>query len=204
MVRRRVSRRSSFLLRLVALVPLLALLGIPLQAQAASTGYPTTGTYHNPLKPRIPGDGRVESCADPTVFRGHGSDHYWYMFCTSDPLNDNDKNASGQFNFHHIPMNKSLDLVHWTYVGDAFANVPSWGEPTAGMWAPEVVYSTTYHKYYLFFVVTDVKDAVSGEANCGGDNAIGMATSDSPTGPWTASSGPVVGPRRAGPGCNFF
>ncbi len=31
-----------------------------------------------------------------------------------------------------------------------------------------------------------------------------MATSSSPTGPWTAQTGPVVGPRSNGGGCNYF
>jgi arabinan endo-1,5-alpha-L-arabinosidase len=79
----------------------------------------------------------VESCADPTAIRSQTpGDNYWYMYCTSDPLNDADRNASGGLNFHKIPTLRSLDLVSWTYVGDAFAEVPSWGEPTAGMWAP--------------------------------------------------------------------
>ncbi len=53
-------------------------------------------------------------------------------------------------------------------------------------------------------MATDVKTAISGEPNCNGDSAIGVATSPSPTGPWSYHSEPVVMPRRNGPGCNFF
>jgi arabinan endo-1,5-alpha-L-arabinosidase len=100
----------------------LALLGLAPGAASASG----TGTYSNPLTIQITGDGRVESCADPSVIRGQTSgDNYWYMYCTKDPLNDEDRNSSGDFNFHNIPMMKSLDLVNWTYVGDAFSTVPA-------------------------------------------------------------------------------
>jgi arabinan endo-1,5-alpha-L-arabinosidase len=186
---------------LPALVAAALPLGTGAGAQAAGTG----DTYRNPLRPRIASGGTVDSCADPTVFRGRqAGDKYWYMFCTTDPLNDQDRNAAGDFNFHKIPMMRSLDLVHWRYVGDAFADMPRIAAAGAGLWAPEVTYSTTFRKYYLFFVVTDTADAVSGEPGCTSDNAIAVATSEKPTGPWTASETPVVAPRRGGPGCNFF
>ncbi len=57
--------------------------------------------------------------------------------------------------------------------------------------------------YYMFYGVTDVTSAVSGVENCGGDNAIGYATSEDPEGPWVYQ-GVVVAPRANGPGCNFF
>src|SRR5215217_6522033 len=143
-MRRRIFRQWLPLL----LVLLLALLSAPIGAAAAASQQ-ATGTYRNPLDIQIPGDGLVESCADPTVIRGQQpGDNYWYMYCTKDPLNDQDRN-SGDFNFHNIPMMKSLDLVNWTYVGDAFSTVPSWGEPTSGMWAPEIqFFSGQYYLYY--------------------------------------------------------
>lgn len=192
--------------RALLLVSLLAAAVLPTSGPAAAAGRSRpTGTYTNPLEPRIPGDGVVESCADPTVFRGQtAGDRHWYMFCTTDPLNDEDRNAQGELNFHRIPMLRSTDLVNWTYVGDAFDGLPAWAEPGAGLWAPEVAYSSTFGKYYLIFGVTNTTEAISGEPNCGGDNAIGVATSDGPTGPWTVSDTPVVFPRRNGPGCNFF
>ena len=56
----------------------------------------------------------------------------------------------------------------------------------------------------MFVTVTDTDVSVSGVDGCGGDSTIGVATSSSPTGPWTFSDTPVVAPRPAGAGCTFF
>jgi arabinan endo-1,5-alpha-L-arabinosidase len=206
-------RRSATVLFALLLMTWLL---VPAGGTAAAVGgrLPVAGTdpgsYSNPLEPRIPGDGVVESCADPTVIQGQEpGDTTWYMYCTTDPLNDEDRDAAGELIFHRIPTMTSEDLVNWTYVGDAFpqgaTGLPSWAEPDAALWAPEVVYSTTYDQYYMFFGVTDTTAAISGVDNCETDNAIGVALSDSPTGPWTFSDEPVVGPRQnAAGGCDFF
>ena len=160
--------------------------------------------YRNPLKPSVPGDGVVESCADPVVLRGRGEDRQrWYMYCTTDPLNDAET-ASGTPVFHPIPMLVSRDLVNWRYVGDALPEPPSWAAPGAGLWAPDLVYSRATDRYYLTYVVTDTADSVSGEPGCTGDSAIGVATSASPTGPWKTSDTPVIAPRQNADGCDFF
>src|SRR5512132_1094585 len=92
----------------------------------------TKSTYTNPLPIQIPNDGLVESCADPTIIRGQTpGDNDWYMYCTTDPLNGNDK-TGGDFNFHLIPMLRSPDLVNWTYQGDAFTAKPAWVASDAG------------------------------------------------------------------------
>jgi arabinan endo-1,5-alpha-L-arabinosidase len=204
------TRRWSSLAALLLALSLLVVPGTqdPVVAQAVATE-----TYTNPILPDIPGDGVVESCADPSVLRGQTSgDNYWYMFCTTDPLNDEDRVDGGGFNFRLIPMLRSLDLVNWEYVGDAFDRpgagarpervMPAWAEPTAGMWAPEIQFFNG--RYYLYYGVTDVKDGFGGEPGCNSDNAIGVATSLSPTGPWVDSGQPLIGPRRGGPGCNFL
>ena len=197
-------------IRLLVGALLLAGLIVPTGVATAENGQggKNPGFYENPLEPVIPGDGIVESCADPTVIRGQEpGDTTWYMYCTTDPLHDEDVDANGNPIFHRIPTMTSQDLVNWTYVGDAFAQgtagLPTWAEPDSALWAPEVVYSTAFERYYLFFVVTDTIAAVSGEKDCNHDNAIGVATSDSPTGPWKFSDEPVVDPRRGGTGCNF-
>ncbi len=205
MLHRCTAIRSARFYGLLLLLPLLLVSGaLSPQATVAKTA-----AYENPLPVRIPGDGMVESCADPSILRSQTpGDNNWYMYCTTDPLNDEDRNASGDFNFHLVPTLRSSDLVNWTYVGDAFdftdanGGRPAWAEPSAGIWAPEVDYFNG--QYYLYFVATDVKTAISGEPNCNGDSAIGVATSPSPTGPWSYHSEPVVMPRRNGPGCNFF
>ncbi len=148
-----------------------------------------TGTYRNPLDIRIPGDGRVESCADPTLLHGQQpGDTFWYMYCTTDPLNDEDRDPNGNFNFHLIPMLRSRDLVDWTYMGDAFATRPDWVRDNAGLWAPEVKYFNG--QYYLYYTASDTDLPGNG-------SAIGVATSPNPLGPWTDSGTPAVEPHEA-------
>ena len=158
--------------------------------------------YANPVTIKIGRDRRQTNCADPTVIRGAGRDAHWYALCTTDSLADDDVDEAGARRSHLLPMLRSSDLVTWEYRGDAFAKPPAWVAPGAGLWAPDIVYRNG--KYYLYYVATDVVDAVSGEPGCTSDNAIGVATSKSPLGPWVDSGAPVVPPRRAGGGCNFF
>ena len=198
-------------------VPLLATLSLLLAGPVAAApagvtakekdkdrARPVTTSYSNPLAPKVPGDGTVDSCADPTVLKGQdgerrGGKQVWYLYCTTDPLNDKDVDANGDPVFHRIPTMVSTDLVNWTYVGDAFpagtGSLPAWIDPSAAFWAPEVVFSKSTSRYYLFVTVTETTAAGGGSDTCSGDGAIGVATSDSPTGPWTWSDRPVVPPR---------
>ena len=204
--------------RMVALAALLSAFAIVAPVGAATAGQTTQvsgakgvgggsnpGSYANPLLPDVPGDGVVESCADPNVLQGQrAGDTNWYLYCTTDPLNDDDVDANGNPVFRRVPAMVSQNLVDWTYVGESFSAPPSWAEPDASLWAPDVVYSSTFDQYYMFVVVTDTVSAVSGVDNCGSDSAIGVATSADPTGPWTFSDTPVVAPRHGGDGCNFL
>ncbi|HUQ77637.1 MAG TPA: family 43 glycosylhydrolase [Patescibacteria group bacterium] len=165
-------------------------LALSLVGSAAPAALAASGTYRNPLLPVVPGDGLVESCADPTVIEGQEGEGRWYLYCTADPLNDEDRTASG-FNFRQIPMMTSTDLVDWTYVGEAFAgNRPPYATPNAGLWAPEIVYFEETGLYHLYYTVTDTTLP-------GGGSAIGVATSPTPTGPWTHSATPVIEPHGA-------
>ncbi len=202
--RRRVVRRVMTLVVAAAVVS-----GGGIVATSASADSPRQsrdpGNYSNPLQPEVPGDGVVESCADPTVLRGQQpGDTAWYLYCTTDPLSDEDLDAEGELVFRRIPTMTSQDLVNWTYVGEASETLPSWAAPEAALWAPDVVYSSTFEQYYLFTVVTDTADEVSGVPGCTSDSAIGVATSSGPTGPWTFSDEPVVAPRANGAGCDFL
>jgi len=182
-------------LRRALVAPLALVIAAPLAGLAGPASARDADSYRNPLEPRIPSGGIVETCADPMVIRGQQrGDDLWYMYCTTDPLNEDDRNSEGDFVFHPIPMMQSRDLVNWRYVGDALPEPPSWAAEGAGIWAPDVVYSRTQDRYYLTFVVTDTNDEY-GEPGCGGDSAIGVATSRSPTGPWHTSDQPVVEPR---------
>ena len=171
------------------------------QSMGAVSAQAAKATYTNPLPVQIPDDGMVESCADPSIIYSQTpGDNYWYMYCTTDPLNDEDKTGD-DFNFHLIPMLRSTDLVNWEYMGDAFTVRPDSLDPTSGMWAPEIDFFNGL--YYLYYTIPNAADSVSGEPGCDGDSAIGVATSESPLGPWE-DQGVVVEPRRNGPGCNFF
>jgi arabinan endo-1,5-alpha-L-arabinosidase len=185
-----------------------SLLSVPAGAAANAAPTRSAGTYRNPLAPTIPGDGTVDSCADPTVLKGQRpGDRFWYLYCTTDPLNDGDLDENGKLRFHPIPTMRSRDLVHWTYLGDALPEPPEWAADGAGLWAPDVVYSQATDRYYLTFVVTDTDDSLRGPGACAsdGDSAIGVAVSDQPTGPWTVSDEPLVAPRRdPTTPCDFF
>lgn len=171
-------------------------------ADERSRGGDDLAFFENELTIRMPNGLVQTNCADPTVIRGEGGDPYWYALCTTDSLNDEDVDERGARRFHLLPMLRSRDLVAWEYMGDAFADPPAWVARGGSLWAPEIVYRNG--KYFLYYVATDVVDEVSGEPGCSSDNAIGVATSSSPLGPWVDAGAPVVAPRRGGGGCNFF
>jgi arabinan endo-1,5-alpha-L-arabinosidase len=179
----RVKRTSALLAATLALV--IGPLGVPAGAvapveSAGSSATASRAAYRNPVSA-----GFADTFADPSVIRG--KDGYWYSYGTSDPLREGEKTP------HRIPIARSTNLVDWTYVGDAFtaATVPTWADTgrDAALWAPDIRYVDG--QYRLYYVVTQT--TVTAEAN---DNAVGMATAPSPTGPWTDSGAPVVSPRR--------
>ncbi|MDX6233564.1 MAG: hypothetical protein QOH68_2593, partial [Nocardioidaceae bacterium] len=150
---------------------------------AAAAGPATSSTtvlpaaFSNPVSRPF-----ADTFADPSLFRA--KDGWWYAYGTSDPLRESEGSP------HRIPMARSNDLVHWTYVGDAFtaASMPGWAEADAALWAPDIRYVDGQYRLYYVVTQTTLSDAPD-------DNAIGMATAPGPTGPWTDSGAPVVGPR---------
>ncbi len=142
----------------------------------------TGGTYTNPVS-----KGFADTFADPAVIKA--KDGYWYAYGTSDPLKE------GEGEFHTIPISRSKDLVNWEHVSDAFSspNEVSWAAEDAGIWAPDIRYFNG--KYHMYYGVTET--TVTPET---GDSAVGVATAPTPTGPWTDSGAPVVGPRRGNGG----
>ncbi len=173
--------RSPFRPALMAAPVLTALL----LASCTPPGSPPPGrTFNNPLVIQKADGSRVETCADPDILRGSAGDSQWYLYCTTDPHNTGDRDASGNLNFHLISMAKSSDLVNWNYVGDAFTARPTWVKADAGLWAPEV--TALGGKYLLYYTASDT---------VAGGSAIGVATGPSPTGPWTDSGAPVVEPQ---------
>ena len=207
-VRSRVRLRVRLRVLVAPAAALLLAVGLgPVVGQSvgeAATPVPVRATYTNPLRPTTSSGSTVQNCADPSVLRGRGAEAgSWYMYCTSDPLNDADTSGSGGPRFHRLPTLRSQDLVHWRYVGSALTGRPSWASSTAKLWAPDVVYSSTFDRYYMTFAVTDTTAAVSGEPRCAVDPAIGVAVATTPTGPWRTLPAPLVPPRRTGSGCAF-
>lgn len=131
----------------------------------------------------------ADTYADPAVIQA--KDGWWYAYATADPLRAGDTPGIG-----HVARTK--DWSSWEYMGTLFdeTNRPSWAEPDAGLWAPEVRYIGG--QYVLYFTVTDTT------LNPGDDSAIGVATSDSPTGPWAVADEPVVAPRPTGDGGYYW
>lgn len=179
--------RSGALLPVLALLTATACSGDLKPPPAPPKPTLVTQSFTNPLRISIPSGGRVENCPDPTVIRGQQEgDTDWYMFCTADPLNDQDKDAEGQYRQRLIPILRSTDLVEWTYVGDALTAPPSWAKPDTDIWAPEAAFFGG--KYYLYYTVVET---------VAGGSAIGVATSNSPVGPWVQANKPAVEPHEA-------
>jgi hypothetical protein len=107
---------------LAAVAPLAALLvtGTGATASGARTGQ----TYRNPMSGAF-----ADTFADPAVVRA--KDGWWYAYGTSDPLTE------GEVTANRVPIARSVDLVDWDYVGDAFtdATLPSWAEPAGDLGA---------------------------------------------------------------------
>lgn len=98
--------------------------------------------------------------ADPTIVRAEDGTFYVYSTATSADL---------------IPILKSTDLINWEYVGEAFESKPDF-IPSANLWAPDV--NIINGKYVMYY-------ALSGNAEGNWDTGIGVAASESPTGPFT-------------------
>ena len=154
------------------------------QVVSASDSHGQPRSYTNPLSLET-SDGPAVSCPDPAIIKQRaGGVDTWYLYCTGDPLNSSDVNAQGYLNAHLITQYKSTDLIHFTYIGDAFPQTPAWiGGATNQLWAPAVKYFN--NQYYLYYVAPNT---------AAGGSAIGVATSNSPAGPWADSGAPVVAP----------
>jgi arabinan endo-1,5-alpha-L-arabinosidase len=141
--------------------------------------------YTNPLPLTLPSSQAAEQCADPDVIRSADpADPAWYLFCTRDALDADETNPDGSLRFYSIPTYRSTDLVNWAFVAEALPQKPAW-IGNGDMWAPDVVYlNGSYHLYYTATETTGP----------GGGSAIGVATADTPAGPWVDAGAPVVEP----------
>ena len=150
---------------------------------ASASDAHTASTYTNPVS-----DSAAATFPDPSMIRG--KDGYWYAYASSSAARAN----VGDTSAHLLPMMRSADMVHWTYVGDVFtpSTLPSWIDgriAPAGLWAPDIRYLDG--KYYLYYSAAHPPP---------GKNdffTVGVATAPTPTGPWTDSGGPVIPPKGA-------
>jgi regulation of enolase protein 1 (concanavalin A-like superfamily) len=153
----------------VAAVLAATALSAPLTAAAAPTG----ATYTNPVSAPF-----TDTFADPSIVRG--GDGAWYAYATEDAMHPGEPAAK-------VPMARSTDLAHWSYVGNAFSAAPAYADPNTSYWAPDIRYLDG--RYVMYYTVTNTLASTRD-----GDFAIGAATAPSPTGPWTQSDSPVVPP----------
>lgn len=110
---------------------------------------------------------------DPTVIRTEAGT--WYAYGT--------QGGYGR-KFAHIQVAKSPDGIHWSWVGDALPDKPSWASKSRDFWAPDVVYDSVGRRYILYFAARNDKP--------GDAMAIGVAVSDRPEGPFRDIGRPLV------------
>jgi hypothetical protein len=148
--------------------------GLALAGPAAARE-PEPATFTNAISESF-----ADTFADPSVILG--KDGWWYAYSTADPLKAGDPSG-----IMHIARTK--DWITWEYQGTVFnaSNRPSWAAPNSFLWAPDIRY--IQGKYVLYYTVIDTV------LNPGEDEAIGVATAPTPTGPWTPTDAPVIAPR---------
>jgi arabinan endo-1,5-alpha-L-arabinosidase len=152
--------------RTAAIVSLMMLAaGLSAASPAAASAAAAT-TYTNPVSA-----GAVDTFPDPATIKA--KDGHWYAYGTTNPI----RNSAGETGEHILPMLRSDDLVHWTYVGDVYAldAKPAWWPGGTRPWAPDIRYfDNAYHLTYSL--------------STGG---VALLSSPSPTGPW-ADHGLIV------------
>lgn len=90
----------------------------------------------------------------------------------------------------HVQAAYSTDLINWDYLGEAFPTLPAWAIQDFGWtWAPEVSAAPDGNGYIMYFT-TRFKIGEGGGTQC-----IGVATAESPRGPFTpVGDAPLVCP----------
>jgi arabinan endo-1,5-alpha-L-arabinosidase len=120
--------------------------------------------YRNPVL--------ANDAPDPAVIRDDDGTYYAYT-----------TQAYFGPQFVNIPILRSSNLIEWELVGDAFPENPEWAVRSPGdMWAPHMS-AWDDGTYRLYFSARRVPT---------GEFGIGVATSESPTGPFTDSGAPII------------
>lgn len=119
--------------------------------------------------------------ADPTarVFNGR-----LYIYPSSDTTCTQSEGNNG-FCMHNYHVYSTADLTHWTDHGEIINhNTVPWVKPNSyGMWAPDCNYKNG--KYYFYFPAMPSDES--------GFRQIGVAVSDTPTGPFVAEPDYIKG-----------
>ncbi|MCU4740863.1 family 43 glycosylhydrolase [Halobacteria archaeon AArc-m2/3/4] len=126
-------------------------------ATTAATNHDQT-YYENPLY--------GPDFADPTIHRA--DDGTWWAYASNMSYSQNSDEDL-------VPILSSQNLVDWTYEGEAFTARPGW--LYGSVWAPDVhYYDGQWVLFYALWPREDDDDLVPG---------IGVATSETPAGPFT-------------------
>ena len=146
-----------------------------LAALALLTAYPSFATPRVYANPIIDAD-----FPDPTVIKAR--DGYFYVYAT--------QSAGEGATVRNVQVARSLDLVHWTMLGDALPAKPAWASRTQDFWAPDVI--EDHGRYILYYsakpdaALTDSKQGL----------CLAVAVSSRPEGPFTDIGHPL----QCGPG----
>jgi arabinan endo-1,5-alpha-L-arabinosidase len=135
-----------------------------LVACTSSSSGESAPTYSNPVF--------RHDAPDPSIIRA--ADGNFYIYTTQSIY------SAGVLN---LPILKSADLVHWKLAGQVFPSIPRWavGGPGGDMWAPHGF--VNHGRYYVYYASREYGT---------GNMAIGVATSDSPTGPFKDLGKPLL------------
>jgi arabinan endo-1,5-alpha-L-arabinosidase len=148
----------------------------------------TGSTYTNPLTltDTVNNTGAVFNCPDPAIIKSQTSGvDTWYAYCTGDAFNNGDSATSGgPLRAHLISVFSSSDLVHWSYVRDAFATLPGWAASGTELYEPAI--KLIGAKYLLYF--RGITNAANTAYSGGTGYAIGVGMATSPAGPFTYTS----------------
>ena len=135
----------------------------------------TTVVYQNPVI--------RNNCPDPSVFDDRARSGYFYAISTQNGTSDTESVV-------YMPIYRSKDMVNWEFVGNAFGEDasgkglrPQWVLDTR-IWAPDMEYDEINNRYCLYYA--------EGHWDTPSLSAVGVAVSDSPTGPYTWENVPEL------------
>lgn len=181
-----------------------AIYGASTSAAASLTLSSYSGaSYTNPLTltDTVNNTGAVYNCPDPAIIKSQtGSSDTWYAYCTGDAFNNSDSaTTGGPLRAHLISIFSSSDLVHWSYVRDAFATLPAWAASGTELYEPAIKQIGSNYMLYFRANTNSTNSAVGGTGE-----AIGVGMATTPAGPFTYSgSTPLVPSTSAcGGGCS--